>query len=409
MTVSEPPSATDVSKYHWPFERQRGCPLDPPPELAEIREREPVTRVALWNGAPAWLATRYDDVRTLLGDAKRLSSDTSREGFPQSSETVVAQRGGQKNFVRMDPPKHDRHRLMLTADFAVKQVRALKPFMDAMLQQCFADLEASAKPADLVKTLAQPVPTNVIVKILDLPPELSDFFLDRVNRWMSLDSTPEESRAAGADALGYFDQLIEERRDGRGDDLVSRLIRNHLLTGEITRPELQHMLHLLLVGGFDTTANMIALGTLTLLQHPDQLAQIRENPELVPGAIEELLRYLSVAHHVGFRLAVDEVEVGGRCIHAGDGVIAPIMAANRDPAAFVEPDRFDVRRDARGHLAFGYGVHQCLGQALARVELQAVFSQLFQRFPGLRLAVPVERLRFKNALIYGVEELPVTW
>jgi cytochrome P450 len=133
------------------------------------------------------------------------------------------------------------------------------------------------------------------------------------------------------------------------------------------------------------------------------------DPELVPGAVEELLRYLSVAHHVAFRLAIDEVEVGGKCIHAGDGVIAPIMAANRDPRVFPDPDRFDVRRDARGHLAFGYGVHQCLGQALARVELQAVFAKLFQRFPNLQLAVPMEELRFKNALIYGVEELPVTW
>jgi cytochrome P450 len=400
------PDAVETPRYTWPFKRT--CPLDPPPDLAVIRGADPFTKVTLWNGAPAWMATRYEDIRSLLGDA-RLTSDTSREGFPQSSATVVAQRGGQKNFARMDPPKHDQHRLMLTADFMVKQVRALRPYLDEMLEAQFDEMDKLDGPVDLVKVLAQPVPANMIVRILDLPPELSDFFLDRVNRWMSLDSTPEESGIAAMDALNYFAELIEERKDSTADDLVSRLIRDHVHTGDMTKLELQHMLHLLLVGGFDTTANMIALGTLVFLENPDQLAQVRDDPGLVPGAVEELLRFLTVAHHVAFRMATDEIDIAGACIHAGDGVIAPIMAANRDPAVFPDPDRFDIHRDARGHLAFGYGVHQCLGQALARVELQAVFSRLFQRFPDLQLAVPIEDLRFKNALIYGVEELPVTW
>lgn len=403
MTVS----SDSTPAYEWPFERR--CPLDPPPELAELRERDPVTQVRLWNGKPAWLATRYEEVRTLLRNHEQLSSDTSRDGFPQSSETVAAARSQQKVFVRMDPPKHDVHRMMLTADFTVKQVKALRPYLDELLDACFDEMEKGSRPVDLVRAVAEPIPSNVIVKLLDLPPELGAFFLDRVHRWMSLDSTPEESRLAGEEALNYFDDLIGQRLAKPGEDLVSRLVRDHLETGDITRQELQHMLHLLLVGGFDTTANMIALGTITFLENPEQLAAMVENPDLVPGAVEELLRYLSVAHHVGFRLAVDEVEVGGKCIHAGDGVIAPIMAANRDPEVFPEPDTFDIRRDARKHVAFGFGVHQCLGQALARVELQAVFSKLFQRFPTLRLAVPMEELRFKNALIYGVEELPVTW
>lgn len=402
-TTSVTPSTANRS---WPFERTN--PLDPPAELAEIRATEPLTQVTLWNGANIWMATRFQDIRSLLGDA-RLTSDTSREGFPQSSATAVAQRGGQKNFARMDPPKHDQHRLMLTADFMVKQVRGLRPYLDELLEERYAAMEAAERPLDLVKVLAQPVPAKIIVKILDLPPERSDFFLDRVNRWMSLDSTPEESGIAAADALNYFAELIEERQDSTADDLVSRLIRDHVRTGDMTALELQHMLHLLLVGGFDTTANMIALGTLVFSEHRDQLEQVSADPGLVPGAVEELLRYLSVAHHVGFRMAADDIEVGGAHIQAGDGVLAPIMAANRDPERFPEPDAFDVHRDARGHLAFGYGVHQCLGQALARVELQAVFSTLFQRFPDLRVAVPIEQLRFKNALIYGVEELPVTW
>lgn len=410
MTAQDEVAAT--SELHWPFEREATCPLDPPPELARIREEEPVTTVTLWDGSQAWMATKYHDIRTMLGNSTKLSSDTSRPGFPQSSATAVAQRGGQKNLARMDPPKHDQHRLMLSADFMVKHVRLLGPYLDELLDRCFADMRAARARdgrVDIVAVLAQPVPANVIVQLLDLPPDRSDFFLDRVNTWMSLDSTPEQSQQAAKDALDYFDELIGERIDGEGPDLVSRLIKNHLLTGDLTRPELQHMLHLLLVGGFDTTANMIALGTVTLLQNPEQLAAMRDDPALVPKAVEELLRYLSVAHHVGFRLATADVEVGGKCIHAGDGVIAPIMAANRDPEVFPEPDRFDVTRDARGHLAFGFGVHQCLGQALARVELIALFSRLFHEFPGLRLAVPFEDLVFRNSLIYGIESLPVTW
>jgi cytochrome P450 len=368
-----------------------------------------VTEVNLWNGKPAWLATRYDDVRSILRNHTQISSDTTRDGFPHPSEAGAMRRGSQRSFNRMDPPAHDAHRFMLTADFTVRRVRALKPYLDQLVEEAFLRMEGLPQPVDLVSALAQPVPAAMITVLLDLPEGRAAWFQDRINTWMALDTAPADADQAGQDVLDYFDDLIGERMEGVGDDLVSRLIRDHLQTGDLTRLELQHMLHLLLVGGFDTTANMIALGTLTLLEHPDQRDAIVADPELVPGAVEELLRYLSVAHHVGFRLAIDEVELGGKCIHAGDGVIAPIMAANRDPQVFPDPDTFDVRRDARGHLAFGYGVHQCLGQALARVELQAVFAKLFQRFPNLQLAVPMEELRFTDAIIYGVEELPVTW
>ena len=309
----------------------------------------------------------------------------------------------------MDPPKHDEHRLMLTADFMVRRVRELRPFLDEIITEALEDMAKGTKPADLVAILGQPVPAKIITVLLGLPDDRAPWFQDRITTWMRLGTPSDVAALAGQDVLDFLAQLIQERRGNLGDDLVSRLIRDHLQAGELSEVELQHMLHLLLVGGFDTTANMIALGTLMFLRHPDQLAEVRRNPELVPAAVEELLRYLSVAHHVGFRLAIDELEVGGRCIHAGDGVIAPIMAANWDPAAFPDPHRFDIHRSARTHLAFGYGVHQCLGQALARVELQAVFSKLFQRFPNLSLAVPFEELQFTDAIIYGVEALPVTW
>jgi cytochrome P450 len=390
----------------WPFKRT--APLDPPPEFAELRAACPVSKVSTWNGRPAWMLTRYEDIRALLASGG-VSSDLTLDGVPEPSATVAAARGGQKNFARMDPPVHDVHRRMLAPDFKIHRVAELRSYLEDLVDGLFDRMEAAGGPVDLVEMFAQPVPSSVICRILDLPVERSDFFQDRVNTWMSLDNPPEVASQANNDILNYFHEVIEQRWDNPGEDLISRLIVNQVKAGQLTRVELQHILQLLLVGGFDTTANMIALGTLTLLKHPDQLAKLREDPTLVPNAVEELLRYLSVAHQVAFRLATGDVQLRSGCIHAGDGVIAPIAAANRDPEVFEDPDTFDITRDARRHVAFGFGLHQCLGQPLARIELQVVFSKLFRRFPALRLAVDFDELTFRNSIIYGVAELPVTW
>lgn len=396
----------DTELRAFPFPRQ--APLDPPPELAVVRETEPICTVKLWDGTSALLATRYQDIRHVLLDPQ-ISSDTSRERFPQASETAVKFRGGQKVFVRMDSPAHDVHRMMLTKDFTVRHVREYRPYLDAMIDDLFNEMERKGAPADLVEDFALVVPSRVITRILDLPPEDSEFFLDRVKTSMNLDSTPEQIAQSGDDTLNYFARVIEDRTGGSGDDLITRLVRDRVLTGELTSTELQHMLHLVLVGGFDTTANMIALGTLLFLQNPDQIDLLKGSPELLPAAVEEMLRYLSVAHHVAYRQAKGETELGGHHIDDGDAVVAPIQAANHDPEVFASPEKFDITRDARGHLAFGYGIHQCLGQALARVELQAVFGKLFDRFPNLGLATDWESLVFRNSIIYGVEALPVKW
>jgi cytochrome P450 len=352
--------------------------------------------------------TRYDDIRTVLG-SPAASSDTTRPGFPQSSESLKAMRGRQRAFVRMDPPQHSEHRRMLMRDFAVPHVATFRPYLEARVSELLDDMEQKGPVVDLVTALAQPVPASMICKMLDLPWEDSDFFQDRLDTWMSLETSPEESWEAASDVHKYFDRLVDERAADPGEDLISRLVTEHFNAGHLTREELLHMLHLLVVGGFDTTANMIALGTITLLDHPDQLTAMLDDPALVPGAVEELLRYLSVTHHTAFRLAMDDIEVDGRTIHRGEGLIAPLPAANHDPSRFPAPGEFDIRRDARGHVAFGFGIHQCLGQALARLELQVVFPQLFGRFPSLRIAANRDDLRFTNALIYGVKSLPVAW
>src|SRR6202042_3196072 len=224
-----------------------------------------------------------------------LSSDTSLDGFPQSSETLKAARGAQKTFQRLDPPQHDVLRRMLTKDF-------------------------SGSPIALVPALAEPLPAHVVCKILALPPADFGFFLDRVGRFMALSSTPEQARTAAADIADYLAEVVTARKEDLADDLVSELIKKYLIPGALTEFELVHMLHLLVIGGFDTTANMIALGTILLLQNPSQMKDLREDPELIQGAVEEMLRYLSVAHHVAFRLAKADIEISDICIHAGDGV-----------------------------------------------------------------------------------------
>jgi cytochrome P450/ferredoxin len=210
----------------------------------------------------------------------------------------------------------------------------------------------------------------------------------------------------------FLDKLYGEKMEdlGSSSDLISRLITSQVLPGHMTREEAVAMIDLILIAGHETTSNMIALGTLSLLMHPEQKDQLVADPALVNRAAEEMLRFHSILHFKGERVALEDVEVGGQLIRKGEAVLALVSAANRDPSEFPEPDKFDVHRDARQHIAFGFGVHQCLGQPLARVELQSVFTVLFQRMPSLKLAVPVKELEFNsNAAVYGVKALPVTW
>jgi cytochrome P450 len=394
----------------YPMTRAKGCPFDPPAELRELQEEAPLVKVDIF-GKPAWLVTRYDDQRTLLADP-RLSSDVRKPGYPSpTGEPPRNDDGVGIGFILMDDPEHARLRRMVTAPFMIKRIEAMRPGVQKLVDGLIDDLLAGPNPVDLVEAFALPVPSLVICQLLGVPYAEHDFFQQNSKNLIRMSATPEERAAAHGNLAKYLDNLVGEKLENPGDDLLSGLTER-VKAGELTRQDAAGMGVLLLLAGHETTANMIALGTLALLEHPDQLAVLREtdDPKVVAGAVEELLRYLNITHNGRRRAVLEDIELHGQVLKAGDGVILPNDIGNRDPSVFAEPDALDLGRDARRHVAFGFGVHQCLGQPLARMELQVVYSTLYRRIPTLRLAADLEGLPFKHdGSVYGVHELPVTW
>ena len=404
-------TSSDLTVAAFPMPRAAGCPFDPPPALGDLQHEAALTRVQLWDGSTPWLVTRYAEQRALLADP-RVSADITRPGYPSSAPLRPgADDGSTIGFILMDDPEHARLRRMVTAPFAIKRIEALRPGVQRIVDDLIDDLLAGPRPADLVEAFALPVPSLVICALLGVPYADHDFFQQNSRKLVSRSTTPEE-RGAGFQALHrYLDDLLARKTAEPGDDLLSELAAR-AEAGELTRGQAAGMGVLLLIAGHETTANMIALGTLALLENPDQLALLRDNddPKLVAGAVEELLRYLNITHGGRRRVALADIEIAGHTVRAGEGLIMANDIGNRDATVFDDPDRLDLERDARRHVAFGFGIHQCLGQPLARMELQVVYSTLYRRIPGLRLATGLDRIPFKHdAAVYGVHELPVTW
>jgi cytochrome P450 len=270
---------------------------------------------------------------------------------------------------------------------------------------------AGPKPVDLMEAVALPVPSLVICELLGVPYADHDFFQQNSKQLISLTASPDDRAQAHRNLGGYLYNLVGEKLENPGDDLLSGLT-DRIKAGELTKQDAAGIGVLLLLAGHETTANMIALGTLALLEHPDQLAVLREtdDPKVVSAAVEELLRYLNITHNGRRRAVLEDIEFDGQLIKAGEGLVFPNDIGNRDPEAFDNPDRLDLSRDARHHVAFGFGVHQCLGQPLARMELQVVYSTLYRRIPTLRLAAELAEIPFEHdGSVYGVHSLPVTW
>jgi cytochrome P450 len=395
------------------FPMRRPGPLSIAAEYDELRTREPVARVAMPTGELVWLITSYEYVRQVLADP-RVSADRRHPQFPifpgVPNRTMLVEnfRGG---LLGMDPPEHTAHRRLLMGEFTVKRVRAMRPRIQALVDECVTGMLRQGGPVDLVQLLSYPVPAHVVTDMLGMP------YADRetVDRCTRLTLNPAatdvERGAAGAELRGLFQAWVARKEQDLGDDLLSRVISRYREAGRYDRRQMAGMAGALLSGGHETTANMISLGAMALLLHPGQLARLRDDPSRMPAAVEEFLRVFSpLSEFAGYRVALADIEVGGVLIRAGEGLIALGSAANRDAAVYDRPDELDISRDAHNHVAFGYGMHQCLGQNLARLELEITLATLFRRIPQLRLAVPPAGLRFKDhAAIYGLYELPVTW
>lgn len=405
-TAAAPPTPQAPS-----FPQARTCPHQPPPSYDGLRQRGPLQQVSLYDGRTVWLVTGYDLSRRLLTDA-RLSSDRTRDDFPAVSPrfALVRRLSSRTSIISLDPPEHSKYRRMLISDFAVRRIRAMRGDIERIVNRFIDELLAAGSPADLVTHFARPVPSMAICLLLGVPYEDHELFQDASRRLLE-SQTAEGTLAARQDLIDYLEGLVAAQERQPGPGLLGRLISEQLATGVLDRSDLVSTAMLLLVAGHETTAAMIALGVIALLENPEQLAALRAAPQAVmPSAVEELLRYLSIADLAGVRVATADIEVEGQTVRAGDGVIVANSMSNRDGEVFADPDAFDVRRSARHHLAFGYGVHQCLGQNLARLELEVALSTLFERIPTLRLAVPVEELPVRPATtIQGVNELPVAW
>ncbi|MDH2427152.1 cytochrome P450 [Sphaerisporangium sp. TRM90804] len=385
----------------------RETPLDPPAALGRWREESPLRPMAYADGHMGWLATGHAVVRAVLADPRfSARAEHLHPALPEQKRRMSVVSSTPGFFLREDPPEHTRFRRLLTGQFTVRRMKALEPRIEKITSDMLDAMEAAGPPADLVRDFALPIPSLVICELLGVPYADHDRFQRDSSALLSFDSTAEQFAQAIRSLMGYLRGLVERRREEPDDGLISGL----LSTGELTDDEVTGVAVLLLIAGHETTANMLALGTYTLLGEPEQLAALRKDPSLIDTAVEELLRYLTIVHLGPIRTALEDAEIGGRLVKAGQSVTLSLSAADRDPAKFGEPDTLDVGREAPGHVAFGHGIHQCLGQQLARVEMRIGYLALLNRFPGLSLAVPREEVVMRsNSAIYGVQRLPVTW
>ncbi|MGH8792839.1 MAG: cytochrome P450 [Stackebrandtia sp.] len=387
----------------------RSRPFDPPDEYARLRAEQPIGKVSLPTGKTAWAVASHAYVRQLFADS-RLSSRREHPGFPAVMELSDELRQVLvPSILGLDAPEHTAIRRSVITEFTVRRIQALRPAIQRIVDAHVDALLAGERPADLVAALALPVPSLVVCELLGVPYEDHNFFQERSQATLDLTLSAASRIAAVHDLNDFLDVLVSRAESDPGDDLLGRLIVKNRAAGVYDHQETTDLARLLLVAGHETTANMISLGITALLDNPGQLDRLRDDASLWPQAVEELLRYFTIADFVPHRVALKDIEIGGVTIAAGDGVLLLTAAADRDPEAFADPDTLDVDRGARNHVAFGYGVHQCLGQNLARLELEIVYRTLFERIPDLKI-VDHDELSFKDeSMIYGMHRLPATW
>lgn len=389
------------------FPIPRTCPFAAPGQYATLRAEAPVSQVRLPDESTAWLLTRHEDVRAALSDP-RLSADRNAAGSPSRSFT-----GNDaplpRSMLTMDGAEHAVARRRVLGEFTVRRINALRPRIQEIVDGFIDAMLAAGPPVDLVSALSLPVPSLVICELIGVPYADHEFFQSRSMTLVSRDHPAEAQRVAWDELMTYLDELVTAKEAAPGDDLLGRQIVQRRAAGEYEHADLHGLAFSLLFAGHETTANMISLGALALLTQPELRAGF-DDPSRTGTAVEELLRYFSIVEGTTSRLAVADTEIGGQRIRAGEGVVALSLAANHDPEEFPDPEVISFSRATNHHVAFGFGPHQCLGQNLARTELQIVFETLCRRMPGLYLNAEIADVPVKDdAAFFGCYELPVAW
>ena len=385
--------------------------FDPTPELREIRETDGVRTMLSAFGMDVFLVTRHEDIKEVLSDHERFSNGRP-PGFvvPGAPDIPDAEQASARagNLLGLDPPEHQRLRRMLTAEFTIRRMKRLEPRIVEIVDAQLAAMEKAGPPADLVSSFALPIPSLVICELLGVPYDDRDDFQRRSARQLDLSIPIPKRVGLQRQGRAYMRSLVERARQQPGDDILGMLVRER--GTELTDDELIGIAGLLLLAGHETTSNMLGLGTLALLRHPEQLAAVRDDPNAIGPAVEELLRWLSIVHSAIPRITTTDVEIAGVAIPAGQLVFASLPSGNRDPDFIDSPELLDIRRGTPGHLAFGHGVHHCLGAPLARMEMRIAFPALLRRFPTLALAADFADVPFRSFhFIYGLKSLEVGW
>ncbi|WJK42590.1 cytochrome P450 [Solwaraspora sp. WMMA2056] len=401
------PAVEDLPAFPIP----RECPYRPSDRHVSLRADGPMTRVRLYNGRTAWLVTDSAHARAVLSDYRRVSIKPYHGNYPLLNEEFekVVDSGYADVLFGVDPPEHTRQRQMIMPSFTLRRTALLRPDIQRIVDQKLDEMISHGPPGDLVSEFAQPVPSMVMSFLLGVPYDEHEQFETPAHKLF----VPELAEQATAELGVYLEGLIQRKESGAAAEsagLLDDLIRDYLHTGALSRDELVHIAMAMLVAGTDTTTNVISLGTLALLDNPEQWQALRDNPDLVPAAVEEILRYTSLIEAFA-RVAVADIETADGVIKAGEGILISSAGVNFDPDLAADPEVFDIRRPPRPSFSFSHGIHRCPGDNLARLELEIAFRSLVTRLPQLRAAVPVDEIPSNNndGTLQRLFEFPVVW
>ncbi|MFH8409344.1 cytochrome P450 [Streptomyces sp. NPDC018019] len=396
------------------FERAPRAGFGPGAYTRELHEKAPLSKIEMGpipdsdaGRAAVWMVTGYHEVRQVLGDHVRFSNSFA-SGPPDSTGGRFRPPEVVGHLMDYDPPEHTRLRRMLTPAFTVRRMRQLEPRIEEVVARCLDGVAKAGQPVDLVDRFARPVSGEALCELLGVPRDDRGDFVRWVQWQLEMDRPRRQRADAGEASLRYLGAMVRRLRKQPDDSFIGTLVREH--GDAFTDEELRGVCGLMMLAGLDNVSGMISLGILVLLRHPDQLAALCADAASADRVVDELLRYLSVAHAPQRRIALEDVTVADQVIKKGEQVMCSIQMANRDPALLPDADRFDSTRDPVPHVAFGHGIHHCIGAAMSRMELRIAYRALWHRFPTLRPAVPEEEITCRtNAVADGLTSLPVTW